>query len=109
MSKTLADHAIPDQLPIKGHDSQYTLPSDGKLYGPSITNTEDLPIRYVDGKLDHYSDAIKHPGFQAVQAKIAAKEGVSKDRAGAILAAASRHASAGAKKANPHLKRVKGK
>ena len=50
----------------------------------------------------------KHPGFKAVQAKNAAKEGISKDRAGAILAASSRHASAGAKKANPNLKKVKG-
>jgi hypothetical protein len=51
----------------------------------------------------------KHPGFQAVQATIAAKEGVSMDRAGAILAASSRGASAKAKKANPRLKRVRGK
>lgn len=50
----------------------------------------------------------KHPGFKAVEAKIAKKEGVSKDRAGAILASASRHAGAKAKKANPRLKRVKG-
>lgn len=49
-----------------------------------------------------------HPGFKAVQNKIAAKEGVSKKRAGAILASASRKASAKAKKANPRLKRVKG-
>lgn len=49
-----------------------------------------------------------HPGFQAVQAKIAKKEGISEDRAGAILAAASRGASPAAKKANPRLKRVKG-
>lgn len=48
-----------------------------------------------------------HPGFAAVQKKIAAKEGVSKDAAGAILANASRHASGKAKKANPHLKKVK--
>lgn len=52
--------------------------------------------------------AKKHPGFASVQAKIAAKEGVSKDRAGAILAASSRNASPAAKKANPRLKRVKG-
>lgn len=52
--------------------------------------------------------AKKHPGFKAVQASIAKKEGVSKDRAGAILAAASRKASPKAKKANPRLKRVKG-
>lgn len=49
-----------------------------------------------------------HPGFKAVQAKIASREGVSKDRAGAILAAASRRASPAAKAANPRLNRVKG-
>lgn len=48
-----------------------------------------------------------HPGFKAVQSKIAKREGVSKKSAGAILANASRHASAGAKKANPALKKVK--
>lgn len=46
--------------------------------------------------------------FKAVQAKIAKKEGVSKKRAGAILASASRHASAKAKRKNPNLKKVKG-
>lgn len=51
----------------------------------------------------------KHPGFKSVQSKIAAKEGVSKERAGAILAASTRGASSAAKKANPHLKRVRGK
>ena len=51
----------------------------------------------------------KHPGFKAVQNKIAAKEGVSRQAAGAILAASSRGASKAAKKANPHLARVKGK
>lgn len=48
-----------------------------------------------------------HPGFKAVQGKIAQKYGMK--RAGAILAASSRGASAKAKKANPRLKRVKGK
>ncbi len=48
-----------------------------------------------------------HPGFKAVQAKIAAKQGVSMKNAGAILAASSRNASAAAKKANPRLKKVK--
>lgn len=48
-----------------------------------------------------------HPGFKAVQEKIAEKQGVSKERAGAILAASSRKASAGAKKKNPKLKKVK--
>ena len=44
--------------------------------------------------------------FKAVQSKIARSEGVSKDRAGAILAAATRRASPAAKKANPALKKV---
>lgn len=47
-----------------------------------------------------------HPGFKAVQRKIAKKYGMK--RAGAILAAASRGASAAAKRRNPRLKRVKG-
>lgn len=47
-----------------------------------------------------------HPGFKAVEDKIAAKEGISKDRAGAILASSSRNASAAAKKKNPKLKKV---
>jgi hypothetical protein len=49
-----------------------------------------------------------HPGFKAVQSRIARKEGVSMKRAGAILGAASRGASASAKRRNPRLKRVKG-
>jgi hypothetical protein len=50
----------------------------------------------------------KHPGFKAVQAKIAKKQGVSKKAAGAILASATRKASAKAKRKNPRLKKVKG-
>lgn len=49
----------------------------------------------------------KHPGFKSVQKKIAAKEGVSMDAAGAILASSTRKASAKAKAKNPRLKRVK--
>lgn len=49
-----------------------------------------------------------HPGFAAVQAGIAKREGVSKERAGAMLAASTRRASAKAKRKNPNLKRVKG-
>jgi hypothetical protein len=51
--------------------------------------------------------AKKHPGFKAAQASIAKKEGVSPKAAGAILASATRKASASAKKANPRLRRVK--
>ncbi|SRR6266568_4547734 len=46
--------------------------------------------------------------FKSVQKKIAS-QGHSMESAGAILASASRHASAAAKRANPKLKRVKGK
>jgi hypothetical protein len=53
--------------------------------------------------------AKKHPGFKAVQGKIAKKEGISEKAAGAILASSSRKASSKAKKANPNLKKVKGK
>lgn len=49
-----------------------------------------------------------HPGFSAVADKIASKEGYSKDKARAILAAKTRNASASAKKHNPRLKKVKG-
>lgn len=49
----------------------------------------------------------KHPGFKSVQSKIAKREGVSKKRAGAILASATRGASTSAKRANPNLKKVK--
>lgn len=48
-----------------------------------------------------------HPGFKSVQKKIEG-EGYSQKIAGAILASRTRGASAGAKKANPHLNRVKG-
>lgn len=51
----------------------------------------------------------KHPGFKEVQKKIAKKQSISMESAGAILASSSRKASAAAKKANPNLKKVKGK
>ena len=50
-----------------------------------------------------------HPGFKHVVASISKREGISGERAAAILAASTRRASPAAKKANPHLKRVKGK
>lgn len=48
----------------------------------------------------------KHPGFGAVASRIAKSEGVSADRARAILASSTRKASPAAKKANPRLKSV---
>lgn len=49
----------------------------------------------------------KHPGFESVEKKIAKKQGISEERAGAILASSTRNASKSAKKANPKLKKVK--
>lgn len=54
-------------------------------------------------------DKKKHPGFEKTQAKIAKKQGISEERAGAILASGARKASPAAKRANPNLKKVKGK
>jgi hypothetical protein len=50
-----------------------------------------------------------HPGFKSAANSIARKEGVSQEAARAILASSTRKASASAKRANPRLKRVKGK
>lgn len=47
-------------------------------------------------------------GFKAVQRSIAARQGISSQRAGAILASASRNASPAAKRANPKLRKVEG-
>ena len=49
----------------------------------------------------------QHPGFKNMQEQIAKKKGISKKRAGAILAASTRKASPAAKRKNPRLKRVK--
>ena len=49
-----------------------------------------------------------HPGFKAVQKRIAEKQGVGMERAGAILAAGARKAGRKAVRANPRLKRVSG-
>lgn len=48
-------------------------------------------------------------GFENNAKAIARRQGISYDRAAAILAASSRRASAAAKKKNPRLKKVKGK
>ena len=52
--------------------------------------------------------AKKGMGFKAAQKSIAKKQGVSMERAGAILASGARKASKSAVKANPRLKRVRG-
>jgi hypothetical protein len=50
----------------------------------------------------------KHPGFKKAAASIASKQGISKERASAILAAGARKAGKKALKANPNLKKVSG-
>lgn len=49
-----------------------------------------------------------HPGFKAVAASAARRQGISKEEASAEIAASSRNASAKAHKANPRLNKVKG-
>jgi threonine synthase len=49
-----------------------------------------------------------HPGFKKVAKGIAKKQGISIERASAIVAAGARKASKKAVKANPRLKRVSG-
>lgn len=51
----------------------------------------------------------KGMGFKAAEKSIAKKEGVPMKNAGAILAASSRNASSAAKKANPNLRKVRGR
>ncbi len=50
----------------------------------------------------------EHPGVEAVARKIAERQGVSMDRARAMLASSTRRASEKAKRKNPRLKRVRG-
>lgn len=54
------------------------------------------------------SSSKKGMGFKAAQKKIATKQGIGMERAGAILAAGARKASKKAVKANPNLKKVSG-
>ena len=72
--------------------------------------------RETVARLERIEMAEKHPGFGSVQGRIASRlrskePGLSREeahaRAGAILANASRHASPGAKRANPKLRRVR--
>jgi len=53
--------------------------------------------------------AKKVQGFEANARRIAKRQGISLERARAILAAGARRASPAAKRRNPRLKRVKGK
>lgn len=50
----------------------------------------------------------KGMGFNAASASVQRKEGVSKERADAIIAAGAHKASPAAKRANPNLEKVRG-
>ena len=50
----------------------------------------------------------RHIGFKKAAKAVEKEEGVSEERADAIIASAARNASAGAKHKNPNLKKVKG-
>ena len=52
--------------------------------------------------------AKKGMGFKAAQKQIAKKQGITQERAGAILAAGARKASKAAIKKNPNLLKIKG-
>lgn len=51
---------------------------------------------------------VKHVGFKNAAKEIADRQGISLDRAKAILASGARNSSAQAKARNPRLKRVRG-
>jgi hypothetical protein len=76
----------------------------------------DHPLRQGPGLADRTPPASfpegtpmssAHPGFAAVAAKIAARQGIPAKRAAAILASKTRKAGPAAKRRNPRLKRVR--
>lgn len=70
--------------------------------------TQQEALNYIKGK-EMAKKTKAHPGFKAVAAGMAKKQGIGKAEASAELAAASRGASKKAKKTNPALNKVKGK
>jgi len=88
-----------------GTTKKSILVPDDSTTGKKATKST-VTARGTIGKMK--SGGTPHPGFKAVQNKIASKEGVSKQAAGAILASSTRNASKAAKRANPRLKKVRG-
>jgi len=68
---------------------------------------EDTRRKYAKMRLKKIFGT-EHPGFEAVARHIARTRGISIERARAILASATRRASARAKRLNPRLKKVRG-
>ena len=75
-----------------------------------ITRVQSTNIKGLRLQLHHkeVKMAKKVRGFSKNAAAIAKRQGISKERASAILAAATRRASKAAKRKNPRLKRVRG-
>jgi hypothetical protein len=87
------------------------------LYGKPSGNSWEIARGRVEGTIKDMKNGTKpskmkkggklHLGFKEAQAKIAKKQGVSMEAAGAILASAARKASPAAVKANKALLNVK--
>lgn len=117
--KDLADHVLgvcDDDCPIcdMGQSGQF-IDDDEEEERSSKDDVDtegERAVRESKGDkhnlMKHGEHTSKHPGFSAIQKRIAEKSGVSQKAAGAILAARSRSASRGAHRANPRLNRVKG-
>ena len=102
--RTASGDCAPERKPMmkKGGSTKSfpDLNKDGKITRADILiGKKVIPKAKTGGTI--------HPGFKAVQSKIAAKQGISKEAAGAILASSARKASAKAKAKNPRLKKVK--
>jgi len=63
-------------------------------------------MAFGQGAIKRRMQSNAHPGFQKASAGIAKRQGISQERADAILAASSRGASAAAKRRNPNLRKV---
>jgi len=100
-----------DELYLEGYGrnvADQRMSDDNAMAGPSPKAEPDKCDLYGDNRYGMLHNKNAHPGFKSVQSSIAKREGISKDRAGAILAASSRNASKAAHKKNPRLNRVKG-
>jgi hypothetical protein len=67
----------------------------------------DTTMNTINAPMKKGGTVKKGMGFKAAQKMIMKKQGLSKERAGAILAAGARKASPAAKRKNPNLKKVK--
>jgi hypothetical protein len=99
-----------DELYLRGYGVNAADPRMSDYDSDTMLTDRDKPDRldlYGNNRDGVLHNDNGHPGFKSMQGQIAAKEGVSQQAAGAILANCTRHASASAKKANPRLKGVK--